>query len=60
MYEVVRAGRQAGAYTTVVRILPYVVGFVFAISDFFTASGCFDYIAAALMPLLTALWGIPS
>lgn len=42
---------------TVVRILPYVVGFVFAI-NIFTASGCFDYIAAALSPVLEPA-GIP-
>lgn len=42
---------------TVVRILPFVVGFVFAI-NIFTASGCFDYIAAALSPIIEPI-GIP-
>ncbi len=42
---------------TVVRILPFVVGFVFAI-NIFTASGCFEYIAAALSPVLKPV-GIP-
>ena len=43
--------------TTVVRILPFVVGFVFAI-QIFNASGCFEYIAAALSPVLGPA-GIP-
>ncbi len=42
---------------TVIRILPYVVGFVFAI-NIFSASGCFDYISSALSPALSAV-GIP-
>lgn len=42
---------------TVVRILPYVVGFVFAI-NIFSASGCFDYISRALAPVLAPV-GIP-
>jgi spore maturation protein B len=42
---------------TVIRILPYVVGFVFAI-NIFSASGCFDYISSALSPALSVA-GIP-
>lgn len=42
---------------TVVRILPYVVGFIFAI-NIFTASGCLDYLTAALKPALAPI-GIP-
>jgi spore maturation protein B len=56
VYESFVQGAKQG-FTTVVRILPYVVGFVFAI-QIFTASGCFDYIAAALTPLLKPV-GIP-
>jgi len=43
--------------TTALRILPFVVGFVFAI-NIFTASGCFDYVSSALSPLLKPA-GIP-
>jgi len=56
VYESFVQGAKQG-FTTVVRILPYVVGFVFAI-QIFTASGCFDYIASALGPVLKPL-GIP-
>lgn len=42
---------------TVVRILPFVVGFIFAI-NIFTASGCLEYITTALKPVLTPV-GIP-
>jgi spore maturation protein B len=56
VYESFVEGAKQGL-STVVRILPYVVGFVFAIR-MFAASGCFDYIAAALLPVLKPL-GIP-
>jgi len=51
----IRGARQG--LPTVIRILPFVVGFVFAIR-IFSASGCFEYIAAALSPLLKPA-GIP-
>jgi spore maturation protein B len=56
VYESFIAGAKQGL-TTAFRILPYVVGFIFAI-QMFTASGCFDYIAGALSPLLKPV-GIP-
>ncbi|MGI5849842.1 MAG: spore maturation protein [Christensenellales bacterium] len=56
VYESFIKGAKQGL-TTVIRILPYVVGFVFAI-NIFTASGCFDYIASALSPVLAPI-GIP-
>ncbi len=56
VYESFVKGAKQG-FSTVVRILPYVVGFVFAI-QIFTASGCFDYIASALAPILKPA-GIP-
>ncbi len=56
VYEAFIRGAKQGL-TTVIRILPYVVGFIFAI-QIFTASGSFDYIAAALSPLLKPI-GIP-
>jgi spore maturation protein B len=56
VYESFVKGAKQG-FSTVVRILPYVVGFVFAI-QMFTAAGCFDYIAAALSPVLKPA-GIP-
>lgn len=56
VYESFVKGARQG-FSTVVRILPYVVGFVFAI-QIFTASGCFDYISAALSPVLKPM-GIP-
>jgi|AGTN01.2.fsa_nt_gi Uncharacterized membrane protein len=56
VYESFVRGAKQG-FSTVVRILPYVVGFVFAI-QIFSASGCFDYIAAALSPVLEPV-GIP-
>lgn len=56
VYEAFIRGAKQGL-TTVIRILPYVVGFIFAI-QIFTASGSFDYIAAALSPLLKPM-GIP-
>lgn len=56
VYETFIEGAKQGL-ETVIRILPYVVGFVFAI-NIFTASGCFDYIAAALSPILKPI-GIP-
>lgn len=56
VYETFIEGAKQGL-ETVIRILPYVVGFVFAI-NIFTASGCFDYIAAALSPILKPV-GIP-
>ena len=42
---------------TVIRILPFVVGFIFAI-NIFSASGCFDYLTTVLSPALKPL-GIP-
>lgn len=56
VYEAFIRGAKQG-FSTVVRILPFVVGFVFAI-QIFSASGCFEYIAAALSPVLGPL-GIP-
>lgn len=56
VYDTFIEGAKQGL-KTVIRILPYVVGFVFAI-NIFTASGCFDYIAAALSPILKPV-GIP-
>lgn len=56
VYESFVKGAKQG-FSTVIRILPYVVGFVFAI-QIFTASGCFDYIATALSPILKPV-GIP-
>lgn len=56
VYDTFIEGAKQGL-ETVIRILPYVVGFVFAI-NIFTASGCFDYIAAALSPILKPV-GIP-
>ena len=56
VYESFIKGAKQGL-STVIRILPYVVGFVFAIR-MFTASGCFDYIASVLSPVLKPV-GIP-
>lgn len=56
VYEAFVRGAKQG-FTTVVRILPYVVGFVFAIR-IFTASGSFDYLSKALSPVLKPM-GIP-
>ncbi len=56
VYDSFVKGAKQG-FSTVVRILPYVVGFVFAI-QIFTAAGCFDYIATALAPILKPA-GIP-
>ena len=56
VYEAFIRGAKQG-FSTVLRVLPYVVGFVFAIR-IFTAAGCFDYISAALSPVLSPL-GIP-
>jgi spore maturation protein B len=56
VYDAFIKGAKQG-FVTVVRILPFVVGFVFAI-QIFNASGCFEYIAAALSPVLGPA-GIP-
>lgn len=56
VYEAFVKGAGQG-FSTVVRVLPFVIGFVFAIR-IFTASGCFDFIAAALSPVLGPA-GIP-
>lgn len=56
VYDAFVKGAKQGLFT-VVRILPFVVGFVFAIR-IFSASGCFDYIASALSPVLEPA-GIP-
>ncbi len=56
VYDAFIKGAKQG-FVTVVRILPFVVGFVFAI-QIFSASGCFDYIGAALSPVLGPV-GIP-
>lgn len=56
VYESFIEGAKQGL-DTVVRILPYVIGFIFAIR-IFSASGSFDYIAAALSPVLKPI-GIP-
>ncbi len=56
VYEAFVRGAKQGL-STVVRILPYVVGFIVAI-QVFTASGSFEYISAALSPLLKPM-GIP-
>ena len=57
VYEKFVEGAKQGL-DTVVRILPYVVGFVFAI-NIFSASGCFSYLTAALSPVLSPA-GIPA
>ena len=46
-----------GGIGIVFRIMPYVVGMIFAV-DLFSASGCFDYISAALSPIVKGI-GIP-
>ncbi len=56
VYEKFVEGAKQGL-ETVFRILPYVVGFVFAIR-IFSAAGCFDYISSALSPVLKPV-GIP-
>lgn len=56
VYESFIEGAKQGL-ETVIRILPYVVGFVFAIR-IFSASGCFDLIAVVLSPVLEPI-GIP-
>lgn len=56
VYDAFIEGAKQGL-TTVVRILPYVVGFVFAI-NMFSASGCFKYLSIALSPVLKPV-GIP-
>lgn len=56
VYESFIKGAKQG-FQTVIRILPYVVGFVFAIR-IFSASGCFDFIAVVLSPVLKPI-GIP-
>ena len=56
VYEAFIRGAKQG-FSTVIRILPFVVGFVFAI-QIFNASGCFEYIATALSPVLGPV-GIP-
>ena len=56
VYESFVVGAKQGL-ETVVRILPFVVGFVFAV-NIFMASGCFDFVASALSPILGAA-GIP-
>lgn len=56
VYDAFIRGAKQG-FPTVIRILPFVVGFVFAI-QIFNASGCFEYIAAALSPVLGPI-GIP-
>lgn len=57
VYESFIEGAKQGL-ETVIRILPYVVGFVFAIR-IFSASGCFDFIAVVLSPVLKPI-GIPA
>ncbi|WP_214659376.1 spore maturation protein [Candidatus Formimonas warabiya] len=56
VYEVFVEGAQEGI-TTAVKILPYLVGMLIAISVF-RASGAMDYLVGFLHPL-TALLGIP-
>lgn len=56
VYESFIEGAKQGL-ETVIRILPYVVGFVFAI-NMFSASGCFNYLSIALSPVLKPA-GIP-
>ncbi len=56
VYEAFVKGAKQGL-TTVIRILPYVIGFIFAIR-IFTASGCLDFIVSALSPVLKPA-GIP-
>jgi len=56
VYESFTEGAKQGL-KTVIRILPYVVGFVFAIR-IFSASGCFDLLTALLSPVLKPV-GIP-
>ena len=56
VYEVFVKGAKQGIFI-VIRILPFVVGFVFAIR-IFTASGCLDFLVSALSPVLSPM-GIP-
>ena len=56
VYESFTEGAKQGL-KTVIRILPYVVGFVFAIR-IFSASGCLDLLTALLSPVLKPV-GIP-
>jgi len=56
VYESFIEGAKQGL-ETVVRILPYVVAFIFAI-NMFSASGCFGYLSFALSPVLKPA-GIP-
>jgi spore maturation protein B len=56
VYESFIEGAKQGL-STVIRILPYVVGFVFAI-NIFSASGCFNFLSLALSPVLKPV-GIP-
>ena len=56
VYESFIEGAKQGL-DTVIRILPYVIGFVFAI-NIFSASGCFNYLTFALSPVLGPV-GIP-
>ncbi len=46
-----------GGIQIVFRILPYIVGMIFAL-EIFKASGCFDAVSAALSPLIKGV-GIP-
>lgn len=57
VYEAFVKGAKQG-FGTVVRILPFVIGFVFAIR-IFTASGCLDFLVSALSFILRPA-GIPA
>lgn len=56
VYEAFVKGAKTGI-STVFRVLPYVVGMIFAV-DLFKVSGCFDYLSAALAPAFSVV-GIP-
>lgn len=56
VYEAFVKGAKQGI-SIVIRILPFVVGFIFAIR-IFTASGCLDFLVSALSPVLSPI-GIP-
>ena len=57
VYDAFIKGAKSGI-STAFRVLPYVVGMIFAV-DIFRASGCFDYMAEALAPVLRVM-GIPA
>lgn len=57
VYDAFVKGARSGI-STVFRILPYVVGMIFAV-DIFRVSGCFDYLSSLLSPVVSGI-GIPA